>query len=75
MVEGTKALLNSKKGMAFGSTAATLVTLAVQGVIPGVLGAQLVTGLAGVHIFSQALVDIFKERNKSNVGKDPKTGL
>lgn len=75
MVEGTKALLASKKGMAFGSTAATITTLAVQGFIPGTLGAQLIAGLAGVHIFSQALVDIFKERSRANVGKDPKTGL
>lgn len=75
MIEGSKALLASKKGVAFSSTAVTLVTLASQGMIPGVLAAQLVAGLAGVHIFSQSLVDIFKERNRSNVGKDPKTGL
>lgn len=75
MIEGTKALLASKKGMAFGSTAATVTTLAIQGIIPGILGAQLITGLAGIHIISQAVVDIFKERSKSNVGKDPKTGL
>lgn len=80
MKQGITDLLSSKKGLAFSSSAASLLLLIVEGGLPVVIGAKLLAGLTGIHIISQGAVDIAKAlgSSKKEIPKnalDPKTGL